>query len=381
MKMLPLLFRNLTRNRRRTLLTVISIAVSIFIFAGLISLPGFVDEILRDPANSLLLVCYSKASLLYALPESYRRRIEKLPHVTAVMGESIFLGTYRDPNLQLPAVAMDSDRVREMFPDWNISADAERKFTSSRTACLVGPSLMRRYRWKVGDQFTIRGIVYPVDAQLTIVGTISGGAPDGAILFRREYLEELIGRPGNVNLFWIKMDAPDSAPFLMGAIDEMFANSAHETVTQSEDALIRNQMEMFGVLFNGVKLLATIVVFAIALVAANTGAMAIRERRQEIAVMRAIGFTRGVIVASIAAEGLVIGIVSGILGCALGRLAFLVLPHAAGSLGVLALRLRLPLRVQGEGFAVAVAVGAISALIPAALATRGSVSGSLRAVN
>ena len=166
MKMLPLLFRNLTRNRRRTLLTVISIAVSVFIFAGLISLPGFVDEILRDPANSLRLVCYSKASLLYTLPESYRRRIEKLPHVTAVMGESIFLGTYRDPNLQLPAVAMDSDHVREMFPDWNISADTERKFASSRTACLVGPSLMRRYRWKMTDQFTIRGIVYPVSGEL-----------------------------------------------------------------------------------------------------------------------------------------------------------------------------------------------------------------------
>ena len=166
MKMLPLLFRNLTRNRRRTLLTVVSIAVSVFIFAVPISLPGFVNEILRDPANSLRLVCYSKASLLYTLPESYRRRIEKLPHVTAVMGESIFLGTYRDPNLQLPAVAMDSDHVREMFPDWNISADTERKFASSRTACLVGPSLMRRYRWKMTDQFTIRGIVYPVSGEL-----------------------------------------------------------------------------------------------------------------------------------------------------------------------------------------------------------------------
>ena len=298
-----------------------------------------------------------------------------------VIGESIFLGTYRDPSLQLPAVAMDSDHVREMFPDWNISAVAEHKFASSRTACLVGPSLMRRYGWKIGDLFTIRGIIYPVDAQLTIVGSISGGAPDGSILFRRQYLEELIGRPGNVNLFWIKMDAPESAPFLIGAIDEMFANSAHETVTQTEDALIRNQIGMFGVLFNGVKLVATIVIFAITLVAVNTAAMAIRERRHEIAVMRAIGFSRGAIVAGIMGEGLVIGIVGGILGSALARLAFLMLPHAAGSLGLLALRLRLPLRMLGEGFAVAVAVGGISGLIPAALATRGSVSGSLRAVN
>lgn len=192
---------------------------------------------------------------------------------------------------------------------------------------------------------------------------------------------ELIGRPGNVNLFWIKMDAPESAPFLIGAIDEMFANSAHETVTQTEDALIRNQIGMFGVLFNGVNLLATIVIFAITLVAVNTAAMAIRERRHEIAVMRAIGFSRVAIVAGIMGEGLVIGIVGGILGCALARLAFLMLPHAAGSLGLLALRLRLPLRMLGRGFAVAVAVGGISGLIPAALATRGSVSGSLRAVN
>ena len=97
MNYLSLVLRNLTRNKRRTILTTLSITVSIFIFASLISLPGLLNQVLRDRANSLRLITHSKASLFYMLPESYRRRIETLPHVEAVAAYSVFLATYRDP--------------------------------------------------------------------------------------------------------------------------------------------------------------------------------------------------------------------------------------------------------------------------------------------
>src|SRR5208337_3257638 len=96
MNYLSLVLRNLTRNQRRTILTMLSITVSVFIFASLISLPGLLNQVLRDRANSLRLICHSKASLLYMLPESYRRRIETLPHVQAVAAYSVFMGTYRE---------------------------------------------------------------------------------------------------------------------------------------------------------------------------------------------------------------------------------------------------------------------------------------------
>jgi putative ABC transport system permease protein len=219
MNYLSLVLRNLTRNKRRTILTTLSITVSVFIFASLISLPGLLNQVLRDRANSRRLITHSKASLFYMLPESYRRRIEALPHVDAVAAYSVFLATYRDPNEQLGVLAVDADHIGEIFPDWEISAEADHDFKSMRTAALVATNLMKVYGWKVGQTFMLRGTMYPVDLQLTIVGVLNEEAAGPRIIFRRDYMEELLGRPGTANLFWVKVDSSKSSPEVIAAID------------------------------------------------------------------------------------------------------------------------------------------------------------------
>jgi putative ABC transport system permease protein len=381
MKYFGLVFRNLARNKRRTILTALSIMVSVFIFASLISLPGLINQVLRDRANSLRLICHSKASLFYLLPEAYRRQIERVPHVEAVAAYSVFMGTYRDPNQQIGILAVDDDHIREIFPDWDISAETEKEFRELRTAALVATSLMKAYRWKVGDTIILRGTLYPVDLQVTIVGELNELAAGPRIIFRRDYMEELLGRPGTVNLFWVKVDHSRSEPEVIAAIDEMFANSAHETATETEVALIKSQeVGNLGILVNGSKFLAAIVMFTIALVAANTAAMAVRERRHEIAVMRAIGFTRGSIIWRIVAEGLIVGVTGGVLGCVLAYLGFTLLPYVAGPLGPLALALQLSPRIIAYSFVIAALIGAVSAFIPVALTTRHDIADEIRAV-
>jgi len=381
MKYLSLVLINLARNKRRTILTALSIAVSVFIFASLISLPGLLDQILRDRATSLRLICHSKASLLYMLPESYRRQIETVPHVEAVAAYSVFMATYRDPNQQIGVLAVDDDHIRDIFPDWDLSAQTEREFENLRTAGLVATSLMKAYGWKIGDTIMLRGTMYPVDLQLTIVGVLNEDAAGPRIIFRRDYMEELLGRPGTANLFWVKVDRSQSSPEVIAAIDEMFANSAHETATETEVGLIQSEMGgQLSLLLNGAKFLALIVIFTIGLVAANTAAMAVRERRQEMAVMRAIGFTRNSIIGRILVEGLIVGVTGGALGCAMAYLGFHLLPYVSGVLGPLALALTLSPRIVAYSFMIAVLIGAASGLIPATLATRGDISSELRAL-
>jgi putative ABC transport system permease protein len=381
MSYLSLVLRNLARNKRRTILTTLSITVSIFIFASLISLPGLLNKVLRDRANSLRLICHSKASLFYMLPESYRRRIEALPHVEAVAAYSVFLATYRDPNEQLGVLAVDDDHIGEIFPDWDISAESDHDFKTIRTAALVATNLMKVYGWKVGQTFMLRGTMYPVDLQLTIVGVLNEEAAGPRIIFRRDYMEELLGRPGTANLFWVKVDSSKAAPEVIAAIDEMFANSPNETATETEVALIKSQEGgNLGLLLNGAKFLAAIVIFTIALVAANTAAMAVRERRHEMAVMRAIGFTRRSIVARILVEGLIVGVAGGVLGCILTLLGFELLPRVSGALGPLALAMTLQPRIVAYSFLIAVLIGAASGFIPATLATRGDIATELRAI-
>lgn len=381
MNYLSLVLRNLTRNKRRTILTTLSITVSIFIFASLISLPGLLNQVLRDRANSLRLITHSKASLFYMLPESYRRRIEALPHVEAVAAYSVFLATYRDPTEQLGVLAVDDDRIGEIFPDWNVSAESDHDFKTIRTAALVATNLMKFYGWKVGQTIMLRGTMYPVDLQLTIVGVLNEEAAGPRIIFRRVYMEELLGRPGTANLFWVKVDSSKSAPEVIAAIDEMFANSPNETATETEVALIKSQEGgNLALLLNGAKFLAAIVVFTIALVAANTAAMAVRERRHEMAVMRAIGFTRRSIVMRILVEGLIVGVIGGALGCALALIGFDLLPHVSGALGPLALAMTLSPRIVTYSFLIAALIGAVSGFIPATLATRGDIATELRAI-
>jgi len=381
MKYLSLVLINLTRNKRRTILTMLSITVSVFIFASLISLPGLLDQVLRDRANSLRLICHSKAGFSYVLPEAYRRQIERVPHVEAVAGYSVFMGTYRDPNEQIGILATDDDHIREIFPDWEVSAETDHEFENMRTAGLVSTTLMKVYGWKVGDTITLRGTLYPVDLQLTIVGVLNEEAAGPRIIFRRDYMEELLGRPGTTNLFWVKIDRSQSAPEVIAAIDEMFANSAHETATETEVMLIKSEMAgNLALLVNGAKFLAAIVIFTIGLVAVNTAAMAVRERRHEMAVMRAIGFTRNSIIARILVEGLIVGMAGGALGCVLALLGFELLPHVSGALGPLALALTLSPRIVAYSFMIAALIGAASGFIPATLATRGDISTELRAV-
>ncbi len=380
MKYLPLIVRNLLRNRRRTALTVTSIAISIFIFAGLMSLPAVIDQVLRDRAGSLRLVCYNKAGFFFALPSAYQRRIESVPHVDAVSGESLFMGTYRDPKDLIPSAAIDPENVRDIWPDWGITPEAAAAFARIRSGALVSETLLRRYRWRVGGQMSLRGTIYPIDVQLTIVGTLGEKAPPVAVLFQRDYLDEALGRPGTVNLFWVKVDRSQSIPGVIAEIDERFANSSAETRTETEYGLSISQMGGFRLIFDGAKVLAMIVMLAIALVAANTAAMAMRERRKELAVMRAVGFPNRTLLLCIIAEGLAIGIAGWLFGSALAWAGLRLVPYASRTLGVFALVIRLRARVMAEAFAFAAVIGLLAGLVPAVLALRREVVSEIRAV-
>jgi cell division protein FtsX len=61
MRYVALVLKNLLRNKRRTALTTLSIAVSLFVFAALISIPTVADQILSDTAASCRLAVSNSA--------------------------------------------------------------------------------------------------------------------------------------------------------------------------------------------------------------------------------------------------------------------------------------------------------------------------------
>jgi putative ABC transport system permease protein len=378
--LLPLVLRNVTRNLRRTILTILSITVSIFTFASLTSLPNLVNQILRERANSQRLVVYNKGGYFYSLPSAYASRIRSIKHVGRVIGESIFLATYRNPDDQVPALAADPEHFAEVFDDWGIAMDAARGFARERTGALVGSILMRRFHWKVGDLVMLHGLNVPIDIQLKVVGELNAAAVGFVIAFRRDYLDEVLGHRGTVDIFWVRVDRAENIPLVIRDIDETFANATFETKTESELAASQNRVGEMRMLIDGAKFLALIVVLAIGLVAFNTAAMSARERRREMAVMRALGFTRASVVTMAISEGLLLGLSGGTLGCAGAWMGLKLLPHASRSIGLLAYALAMPSQSIANGIFIAALIGALSAFIPAAAATRGDISSTLRAL-
>jgi len=377
-KYAQLVFKNLLRSKRRTILTVLSIAVSLFIFSVLVSLPTFANQLVADTSSSVRIACRTKMGQDYPLPEAYKVKIATTPHVIAVVPVIWYGGIYHEASDQFPSLAMDPENIDVMFPDYGFSNVDD--FKKIKTACMVAPGTMRRFNFHVGQQIQLRGTSFPFNVTLTIVGTIKNPPAPNFLIFRRDYFEEAAGRPGIVDNFWVRVDDSRVVPEVCAALDQQFANSSAETQSDSQEAFTNSLLGRFRIFLKLAEFLGLVVVVAIGLVAASTAAMSIRERRTEIAVMRAIGFPSQVIMTLLVSQALLIAVLGGLLGCgvAFGLLTFFSL--SADALGPFA-ALRMPPIVLGEAMIVAVLMGFLSAYIPARSAARRTIVESLRLVN
>ena len=185
MKYTALVFKNLLRSKRRTILTVLSIAVSLFIFSALVSVPTVADQILGDTASSTRIATHNKAGLAYSIPIAYKQRIVAIPHVEVVVPESWFGGVYHEVSDQFPNLAVDPEQIDLMWPDYGISKEQFEQFKKIRTACLVGSETMKRFHLHLGQQIQLRGTLYPFNVTLNIVGIQRQGAPKFPVLSAR----------------------------------------------------------------------------------------------------------------------------------------------------------------------------------------------------
>ncbi len=378
MDTLWLILKNLRRNRRRTILTLVSIAMSLFIFSALVSLPGAAREMLGATASSLRVTTHSNVGLTYPLPEALGRKIAALRHVQAVAAVTWFGGIYDQPSNQFPNFAVDHEQFGKIWPDWGASRQSLSEFQKNRIACLVGPSTMRRFRWHVGQQIILRGVFVPATITLQIAGELGEKAAD-FLIFRRDYLQEVLGQPLWVNNFWLHVDRPESIPRVIAEVDETFRNSENETRSESEASFLGGIFGSYRSLFAIAEVLGLIVIAAIVLVAANTAAMSIRERRVEVAVLRSLGFTSDTVFVLLIGESILLGAAGGLLGCLACYGVFKLMAVGAAALGPMAV-IKMPPWVLGQSLTVAVLIGLFSALVPAFNASRRNIVTALREV-
>src|SRR5215469_7408467 len=205
MKFLPLIFRNLTRNRRRTVLTILSISMSLFLVSTLWTLLQELESPPQTPESATRVITRHQTSLANSMPISYREKIRSIPGVEEVSAYQWFGGVYKDPANFFAQFAVDPDRFFTVYTDMQVvSPDQMEAFKKERTAALAGVTLAKRYGWNLGDRIMLQGTFLP-NVELVLRGFLKDGGSDALFVFRYDYLNEVVPDFNQTSTFAVKV--------------------------------------------------------------------------------------------------------------------------------------------------------------------------------
>ena len=383
MKLLNLLLKNARRSKRRTALTVLSVAIAVFLFSSLRAiLDGFASAV--ETSSSTRIVTVRSTSLMFQMPISHYDVIRSINGVRDVTWASWFGGVYKDSSNFFAQFAIEPESYMRIYPELLLSPEERQAFLADRTGAVVGDALARRFGFKVGDTLVLK-VGIPLYGRQDYTFTVRGiyragvqGFDNQSMFFHWKYLEERSLIKGQVGWYVAQLGDPSLATSVSAAVDGRFANTAFETKTETEKAFQASFAGMMGnlnLLLGGISLA---VIITTLFVSGNTMAMSVRERTTEVAVMRTLGFPASTIFLLVAGEALLIALVGGALGAGLAR-------AVASSDNFTALAGIIPgFYVSGRNAALAIglaaAMGVIAGLIPATMAARLSVVDALRRV-
>ena len=156
MKYLPFIFRNLFRKKTRTILTIGSIAVALFLFGLLVTIETALNAGV-DVAGVDRLIVRNKISLIMPLPLSYQERLRQMDHVSEATFATWFGAIYQEPRNFFPQFAIDTQTYRSVFPEFEISDDEWQAFLADQEGAVVGRVIADRFGWEVGDRIPLQG--------------------------------------------------------------------------------------------------------------------------------------------------------------------------------------------------------------------------------
>ncbi|HEY7091068.1 MAG TPA: ABC transporter permease [Tepidisphaeraceae bacterium] len=383
LRLASLILRNVLRNRRRTLLTLASVAVSLAILGFLAALyQGFFFAEQTSPSEALRLITRNKVSLARPLVASQQAKIASVDGVVAVSTWSWFAGKYKDdrPENFFARFAVDPEQIRRVRVDYVAPDEQWTAFQRNRTACAMARKIADQHGFKLGDIIHIKGDIYPVDLELKVEMIYDHPANTECMMFQREYLRELLNATGSSNTdtvgtYSILARSADDVPRIAREIDSMFENSSWATKTQSEHDFALSFMAFMGNIKLYLAVVCAAVTFTILLVSANTIAMSVRERTREMAILRTLGYSPGDIMQVVLGESVLLALIGGLVG--IGVTYGLTHAAAAGA-GPWGEMMKFRWQASLIVAAFAVVIGLVSALIPAHFASRRNIVESLR---
>jgi putative ABC transport system permease protein len=380
MKFLPLLFANLRRKKIRTVLTIGSFAVALFLFGLLGAIRyGFRQGI--DIAGADRLVVIGRTSMIQPLPIAYKERLKRTPGVKNVAFAVWFGGVYQDPKNFFGQFAIVADDWLTMYPEFKVDPDQWKAFKGDRQGVVVGQKLADRFGWKIGDRVPLQAPSFMGGGswEFNVRGIYRGtrkNDDETQFWLRHEYLIEKAPPfwKGIVGWYTVRITNPDAAPAIAKMIDEEFSNSANETRTQTESAFAASMVKQMGNIEFLIMAIGSVVFFTLLLVTGNTMAISVRERTNELAVLKAIGYSDTFVLTIVLAESLLISAIGGAIGLWLASMLVDLDPTSG------LLLLYLPPIAFVLGAMIALGTGMLAGMLPAWTAMRLNVVSALRRI-
>lgn len=376
MKWLFFIGKNLFRNKKRTLLTMGAVALALFIFTMLQTILTAMEfQVSRGAGETRLGVIEKQAGPRRQLPENYGSQLRRFDGVIAVTPTNFSVLSVGRSEVYYIGLLVDPGTYRQVFESTASEIPGEQydNFMSRKNGVIVGKKIMDTYGWRVGDLIKLRSLQDNVTLELVISGIYpttgeSTDQMDTRLLINRTYYESLIGNPGKVTIFWLRLDNPKSTLPVIKAVTDYYSIGPLEVSVETESSMLARLTSYTATIQLIIRVISTAVLFTILLVTVNTIALSIRERRKEIAVMKALGYTPRNIRWLIIGESVFTSLVAGLIGTAVAYVLF----NMRGL--TLSLGLTFDFRVQPEivGFGVGLSIllGLISGLIPAYNASR-----------
>ncbi|MFT3784238.1 MAG: FtsX-like permease family protein [Nibricoccus sp.] len=374
--------KNAFRNKRRAALCVLSVAASLALFVTLLVILDFFINPPEDAGASLRVAIRNKVSIASPLPVRQRAQILKVPGVEAITPLTFFGGKYKgDENTYFAQFGIEPEQLTAVFGEAKMPREQLEAWIADRTSCIVGADTAKKYNVKIGDKFPLVGMIYPVDLDLTVAGIYKGTTDDRNVFFHQKYLDELLGDPGTVGMWWVKIRSAEEVPGAIDKINSAFANTSAEVLAETERAF---QMDFISMMANVKVLISSIcavVVFALGLVSASTMSMAIRERLRELSVLKALGFRRHELFAFILAESFGLAAVGFLIGGIGTAILFSLTDFASLSGGFLPATMVVTPRILGLSAIVALGLGIVSSLAPSITVARLTVVEGLKTLD
>jgi putative ABC transport system permease protein len=384
MKYLPLVWRNLMRRKVRTIFTILSILIAFVLFGALMAIRAAFSMGV-DVAGADRLMMIHKVSIIQLLPKSYGERIRATEGVTEVSHANWFGAYYQDPGNFIQNMAVDPETWLRIYPEFELPEEQKQAWLKNRTGAVIGRDLATKWGWKIGDRVPLISPIYRKpdgsNWEFTIEGIYDSakqGVDKTQFFFHWEYLNETFRNSGFLNgqVGWyvFRVADPSTSDQLAKRIDGMFANSPAETKTATEKAFISDWAKQVGDIGAIMIAIAAIVMFFILFVAGNAMAQSIRERINELGVLKTVGFGDARILALVLLESCVIAIVGGGLGLAI---AWAIIAQGDPTNGMLPI-FHFPPRDLVLGIALVLLLGFLTGLLPAFQASRLKIVDALR---